>query len=487
MLHKMRIAKMTRLNSWKYPCAIFLFLAVTASASLAQTFTTLVNFDKTNGETPLSPLVQGFDGNIYGATSRGGVSSYCQTNDSCGTVFRITPSGVMTTIYNFCAQPGCPDGYLPLAGLTLGSDGNFYGTTQFGGNLSCDSGNGCGTVFKITPAGKFTTLHSWSGPDGFGPVALVEGSGGVFYGTTRDGGANGYGTFYKITAAGTLTTVSSFPKSAANPASGLVLATNGNFYGTTYFYPADHCGAVLEITPRGTLSTLHSFGGTDGCQPGGVVQGADGNFYGTTGGGGSNNDGTIFEIAPAGDLSTLYSFCPQNQCADGRAPNGLIQATDGNFYVSAAYGGSLSCDSGNGCGTIFRITDAGTLTMLHQFDFADGEGPGVLMQATDGAFFGTTTFGGTGRYYGTVFSLDVGLGPFVETNPTLGKAGAKVAILGNNLKGATSVTFGGTPTNFKAYASVILATVPAGATTGTVQVTTPSGTLKSNVPFLIIR
>lgn len=271
---------MTRVNSWKYPCAIFLFLAVTASASLAQTFTTLVNFNQTNGETPLFPLVQGFDGNIYGATSTGGVSSYCPPTDSCGTVFKITSSGVMTTIYNFCAQRGCPDGYLPLAGLTLGSDGNFYGTTHLGGNLSCDSGNGCGTIF--------------------------------------------------------------------------------------------------------------------------------------------------------------------------------------------------------------RITDAGTLTMLHQFDFADGEGPGVLMQATNGAFFGTTTFGGTGRYYGTVFSLDVGLGPFVETNPTMGKAGAKVAILGNNLKGATSVTFDGLPTTFKAYASVILATVPAGATTGTVQVTMPSGTLKSKVPFLVI-
>jgi uncharacterized repeat protein (TIGR03803 family) len=181
-------------------------------------------------------------------------------------------------------------------------------------------------------------------------------------------------------------------------------------------------------------------------------------------------------------LTTLYSFCPQATCADGQAPNGgVIQATDGNFYGTTVAGGA------NGYGTIFKITSAGTLTTLHSFDSTDGENPyGQLLQATNGNLYGTTSYGGPNGY-GTVFSLSIGLGPFVVTRPTSGAVEAKVVILGNNLAGTTSVAFNGTAATFTVVSpSEITATVPSGATTGPVVVTTPGGALTSNVSFRVI-
>jgi uncharacterized repeat protein (TIGR03803 family) len=217
----------------------------------------------------------------------------------------------------------------------------------------------------------------------------------------------------------------------------LVQATDGNFYGTTYFGGAYNYGTVFKVTRSGTLTTLHSFDGTEGGNPdAALVQGTDGNFYGTTYYG-ANGYGTVFKITPGGTLRTLYSFCSQSGCADGAHPYaGLVQDTNGKFYGAAC-----------------------------------------------GAFCGG---GGTGGY-GTVFSLSVGLGPFVETQPTSGKVGAAVEILGSDLTDATSVTFNGTAAPFKVVSSSQITTdVPAGATTGKVQVVTPSGTLSSNVPFRVV-
>jgi uncharacterized repeat protein (TIGR03803 family) len=194
----------------------------------------------------------------------------------------------------------------------------------------------------------------------------------------------------------------------------------------------DDNGTIFCITPTGTLTTLHTFLIAEGKEPGAaLIQATDGNFYGTAHAGGANNAGTIFNISASGTLTTLYSFCSQSGCADGQSPNAS------------------------------------------------------LVQDTNGTFYGTTGAGGANGY-GTVFSLSVGLGPFVETNPTSGKVGAAVGILGSNLKGATSVSFNGTAATFKVSStSLITTTVPAGATTGTVQVVTPSGTLSSNVPFRV--
>jgi uncharacterized repeat protein (TIGR03803 family) len=236
------------------------------------------------------------------------------------------------------------------------------------------------------------------------------------------------------------------------------------------------------MTPGGMLTTLHSFDLTDGEYPyAGLVQATDGNFYGTTYGTFSEGDnyGTVFEINSSGTLNTLHNFCSQTNCADGASPMaGLVQATDGNFYGTTEDGGDE--------GTAFEITPGGVLTALHDFFGPGGEFPiGGVVQGTNGIFYGTTPLGGTD--YGTVYSLSVGLGQFVETNPTSGKVGAAVRILGSFLTGATSVTFDGTSATFTVNSkSEITTTVPAGATTGTVQVVTPRlGALSSNVPFTV--
>jgi uncharacterized repeat protein (TIGR03803 family) len=234
---------MTRLNSWKNPSAIFLFFAVTAIAASAQTFTTLANFNNADGDEPAS-LVQGTDGNFYGVTHYGGLGpGNCPYGRSmgCGTVFRVTPAGTLTKLYSFCSQPNCADGNFPV-GLVEGANGNFYGVTSSGGGLvSC--GNGCGTVFEITPTGKLTTLYRFCSqfacPDGDEPLGgLALGSNGVFYGTTLLGGANQGGTVFAITADGKLTTLYSFCAQSNCtdgmwPSETLLQATNGKLYGST--------------------------------------------------------------------------------------------------------------------------------------------------------------------------------------------------------------------------------------------------------------
>ncbi len=374
------------------------------------TLTTLYSFCSqpscADGVEPEAGLVQGADGSFYGTTSNDGSGLY-----GAGTVFKITPSGTLTTLYSFCTQPNCADGYEPEAGLVQGADGNLYGTTWRGGS------NGAGTVFKITPSGTLTTLYSFcSQPncaDGDEPEAgLVQGADGNFYGATWQGGANNYpfgsGTVFKITPGGTLTTLYSFCSQTECtdgyfPQSGLVQGTDGNLYGTTNYGGAGGEGTVFKITPSGTLTTLYSFCSQPNCADGtgpvsALVQATDGSFYGTTWHGGANNTqcgygcGTVFKITPTGTLTSLYSFCTQPGCADGQYPQaGLVQATDGNFYGTTWWGGG-GVRSG---GTLFRITPSGTLTTLYSFcsqtNCADGSDPeGALVQATDGSFYGTT-------------------------------------------------------------------------------------------------
>lgn len=224
-----------------------------------------------------------------------------------------------------------------------------------------------------------------------------------------------------------------------------------------------------------------------------LVQATDGNFYGTTYYGGANNDGTVFKITPEGTLTTLCSFCSQASCADGSSPvAGLVQATDGDFYGTTSPIGGALCVASALCGTVFEITPKGTLTTLYTFcsqpSCSDGSEPyGGVIQATDGILYGTTSWGGDDDG-GTVYSLSVGLGPFVKTIPPAGKVGQEVGILGNNLTGATSVTFNGTSATFTVKSGTLILThVPTVATTGTVQVTLPSGTLSSNVLFYVLK
>jgi uncharacterized repeat protein (TIGR03803 family) len=464
-------------------CGVFLLWAMAAVALTAQTFTTLHSFDGTDGSDSRAVLVQGTNGDFYGTTVSGGA-------DDGGTVFKITTGGTLITVHHFCSQGGsdCSDGFEPFVGLLLGTDGNFYGTTDSGGDAGF-----YGTIFKITPIGTLTTLHAFNGGgtqgNGAGPVGgLVQATNGNFYGTTEAGGTDAVGNFFEITPSGTLTVIYSFGTDGGlgdYPEASLVQGTDGNFYGTTYEGGPNRAGTVFKITPSGTFTTLHSFDTADGASPvAGLIQATNGNFYGTTPAGGANGAGTVFTITPSGTLTTLYNFCAQGgaSCTDGDDPfAGLVQATDGNFYGTTQLGGV------NGAGTIFKITPSGTLTTLHSFEGAtDGNfSQAGLLQATNGTLYGTTTAGGANSA-GTVFSLAVGLGPFVRLVPGSGKVGATVTILGTNLTGATSVTFNGTAAAFTVVsASHISATVPTGATTGSVVVTTPRGSLTSNVKFVV--
>jgi uncharacterized repeat protein (TIGR03803 family) len=472
--------------------AIALPAQTTAMALAAPSFKTIHSFAGTDGSDSLTSLVQGPDGSLYGTTAWNGAY------DS-GTVFKISPNGKLTTLYSFCPSLPCTDGSLPAAGLALGADGNFYGTTLYGGGNNCE-GTGCGTIFKITPNGNLTTLHRFDeATDGAWPTAgLVQGANGGFYGTTggNSHGAHGNGTVFTITPSGQLTTLHTFSFREGSGPNGLVLGADGSFYGTAYGGGADGacsmgvgCGTVFKITPSGNLTTLYNFGhGGHGNEPiAGLVQGTDGNFYGTTYSGGTSGYGTVFTITPGGKLTTLHRF----DGADGAYPSGLIKGTDGNFYGTTCMGGA------NNQGNVFAITPGGVLTALYNFcsqaNCADGANPeGALFQDTNGTFYGTTSDGGANGDVcmfgscGTVFSFSVGMGPFVETNPTSGAVGAPVKILGTNVSGATGVTFNGTAAAFTVVSnSLIATTVPAGATTGKVKVTFPIGMRSSNVPFQV--
>jgi uncharacterized repeat protein (TIGR03803 family) len=459
-----------------------------AVALPAQTFTTLLSFSGTNGEDPEAVLVQGTDGDYYGATYSGGAG--------LGTVFKITTSGTLTTLHSFDDT----DGANLNAGLVQGTDGNFYGTTEIGGGL--------GSAFKITPGGTLTTLYNFcqftNCTDGDTPYAgLFQDTDGNFYGATALGGGSnaceaGCGTLFRITPSGVLATMHRFQgPDGEYPEASLIQGADGNLYGTTTFAGGNgEGGTVFKITPGGTLTTIYNFcsqaGCTDGIVPNGLVQASNGDFYGTTVAGGVNGYGEVFRLTPSGALTTLYSFCPLSNCTDGDTPYaGLVLATDGNFYGTASLGGVTNSNCTEGCGTVFKVTPSGVLTVLHSFDYTDGYRPiAGLIQGTDGTFYGTTAFGGANSTCeigcGTVFSLSVGLRPFVETKPSSGAVGATVKILGTNLTGATSVTFNGTAAVFTVVSrSLIATTVPAGATSGKVQVTVPSGTLTSNVRFTV--
>jgi uncharacterized repeat protein (TIGR03803 family) len=493
------------------PSILLAFCIAIAIASSAQTVSRRI-LDGANGANPSGTLTQGWNGNFYGTALYGGpYVDRSKHNAGYGTIFEMTPDGQVTTLYSFCSQLKgriCTDGQLPRSGLILAANGNFYGTTVQGG------ANNFGTFFEIMPGGQLTTLYSFcsqSCPEGLLPNGLVQAVDGKFYGTTQSGGAGGGGTIFAITPAGKLTVIHSFEDATGSvPAATLLQATNGYLYGTTASGGANDkcvgtCGTVFGVTPAGDYKVLHNFCALPNCDDGyspeaPLIQGSDGNLYGTTVLGGANGSGTAFKLTLDGQFTTLYTFCSvinSRNCVDGYFPQaGLVQGTDGNFYGTSAIGGEQSG------GNIFQLTPDGALTVLYSFCITvtscpDGSRPSTsLTQATNGILYGVTDTGGDskdcpytplGPGCGSAFATTVGLAPFVQANPGSGKLGWTIHILGNNLTGATSVTFNGTPASFAVLSGThIKAKVPAGTTSGMIEVTTPSGTLSSLVPFRLL-
>jgi uncharacterized repeat protein (TIGR03803 family) len=332
--------------------------------------TTLHSFDGTDGENPLAGLIQGADGNFYGTTVNGGV------NKSQGTVFKMTPGGMLTTLYSFCEQGVlCPDGAAPLAGLVQAANGDFYGVTVAGG------ANDGGTVFKITSSGTLTTLYSFCAQtgctDGKLPYAgLVQAPNGHFYGTTSSGGANGGGTVFLITPGGALTTLYSFCSltgcaDGSYPDAGLVQATDGNFYGTTSAGGANGAGTVFETTPnRGTLTVLHSFTGPNAVHIAGLVQATNGDFYGTTWDGGTDADGSVFNLSvglspfvkplpPSGKVGAAVRILGSNLTG---ATSVTVNGTAAVFIVAASSEIRTAVPAGASSGEIQVVTPSGTLS-----------------------------------------------------------------------------------------------------------------------------
>jgi uncharacterized repeat protein (TIGR03803 family) len=365
--------------------------------------TPLVAFNYTNGAGPQAGLVLGNDGNFYGTTANGGTN-----NPSYGTIFQMTTNGTLTSLVSF----NNTNGAYPVAGLALGQDGSFYGTTWFGGSSNA------GTIFKMAAGGTLASLVSFAGTNGAEPQApLAQGPDGNFYGTTEAGGTNldiSDGTVFQVTTNGLLTVLVSFNgTNGAFPVSGLALGRDGNFYGTTAGggTNAGGYGTIFKMTTNGALTSLVSFSGTNGAFPGngpsaGLVQGVDGNFYGTTYSGGSSNAGTVFKVTTNGAFASMYAFTGG---ADGANPQSeMVQGGDGRLYGTTAAGGSNSLDQG----TIFQITTNGAFASLYSFTNGDdgADIDGGLVLGTNGDFYGTASAGGT-NHYGTVFRLSVPMPP----------------------------------------------------------------------------
>jgi len=446
-----------------------LAFVVVATLASAQTYTVLYNFESHQGD-PAGPsgiLVQGPDGDLYGTSSFAGSTPV--------DAFRFTPSGALTVLHPFSAS-GDPPG-----GVTLGTDGRFYGVITDSDTASN------GAVFKLTAGGNLTTLYSFTdGTDGRNPLAPpIEGIDGNFYGTTSEGGSgicfSGCGALYKITPSGTASALHTFNGTdGASPHAPLVQGTDGNFYGTTYTGGYKGNGTIFRVSPSGKFLPLFNFHGTNGSNPeAGLVQGSDGAFYGTADNGGAYNAGVVFKLAH-GSFTVLHNFTGGS---DGIGPvGGLMQATDGNLYGTTFAG---TC----GDGTIFRIIPSGDFATLYSLP-SDGslgcEPDSTLVQHTNGLLYGTTVAGGSVNG-GTFFSFDVGLGPFVTFVPAARQVGQTVEILGQGLTGTTAVSFNGTPaTTFNALSDTFLvAIVPNGATGGLIKVTTPGGVLTSNKQFQV--
>jgi uncharacterized repeat protein (TIGR03803 family) len=460
--------------------AAFVAGVLNPGPALAQTPTTVYALPGGAGE-PVSPdswaIAQGRDGNLYVTTQYGG------NEGPGGTVFNISPSGTPTEVESSIPWP---------FGLTLGTDGNFYGATIFGGT------DGLGTVYKLTPGGVMTVLHSFTGgTDGDRPIAPpIEAANGTFYGVTTIQSVS-YSTVYSVTSAGVFKTLHTFSGPDGQNVDAVVQGTDGNFYGDACGGGIKSDGVIFRMTPAGTVTVLHNFDGTDGsgaCYP--LIQATDGNFYGIGNTGGTSNAGVIFRITPGGTYTVIHNL---NGTTDGSNPNAaLVQATDGNLYGVTSQQGDYNT------GTVFRVTTSGTFKTLYSFTGStDGGYPqSPLVQHTNGLLYGATFTGGDlscytqiyvdGEYVitagcGEVYSLNIGAKPFLKLSATSGRVGGTLGIFGQGFSSSSIVKFNGEEATkiVLTGTTYITATIPTGATNGRVTVTTGSTTLSSAQNFVV--
>lgn len=409
-------------------------------------------------------IVQGWNGQIYSGDGNWGD----------GVLFSVTTGGVFSTVYPVNGYDG--------SFAALGSDGNIYGGDWNGGT-------GCGQLFQITPAGVENVIHTFSNTDGCFPnSAMVQAPNGTFYGTTANSSNGGYGVVYSITPSGTFNVVRAFSGSNGTVPTGVAFGSDGNLYGGTHQGGTNNAGVLYRLTPAGAYTVLYNLCSLTNCGDGSDVAipltpASDGNLYGFAFRGGPNNHGAIFKLTIGGKFTVINSV-PTVSTAPA---TGMVQGTDGKLYSVHAQG------SAGDNGAIFSLTTTGTATVLYQFcqqtNCADGQNPVSLVQDTDGKFYGLTTRGGgtqCGGGCGVFFSLDVGLKSFLTLSSTSGKVGSQVGILGNGFTSSSVVKFNGVTAAYTlGDVGFITATVPAGASSGYVTVTTGSTTLTSSAKYVV--
>jgi uncharacterized repeat protein (TIGR03803 family) len=437
-----------------------------AGTALAQSVTVLHTFNGNDGADPAQQLLQASDGNLYGTTSSGGPPTTCPDFFGCGTIFKLDAAGRFTALHYFVPTEGAQPSRLLAA-----SDGNFYGTTPsygIGPSSGCGFSHSCGTVFKMDRSGSLTVLHYFQGgTDGQTPTGgLIQASDGNLYGTTWAG------TVYRIDTAGNLTTLHTFNKvrDGAGVNGPLVQGTDGNFYGTASFGGTFDGGTIFKVDAAGNLTVLHHFAFTEGWQPkAGLIQARDGFFYGTTEQGGSA--GFIFKIDVAGNYTVLHSF--DDYGSDGYRPvTPLIQGADGNFYGTVPLDGLPVWDP-NRKGVLFKLDTAGNVSVLQTFTGSNGASPyAAVVQANDGMLYGTT-FGGGLNGLGVIFRLDPS-----QPNPIAAYSFSPNIVFPGNSSTGTVTLSAPAPSG---GAAVALSNISPGAVTVPDSVTVPAG--KSSVTF----
>jgi len=447
-------------------------------------------------------LAPGSDGNLYGMTPFGGtganISGYAQSGS--GILFRISPGGTYAVLHNFGDGTVANDGAMPTAGLVEGADGNYYGMTQNGGVY------GFGTVFRITPQGAVTILHSFAGTsitphDGAIPSAsLVLASDGNFYGTTVYGGTAANGTLFRISPAGVYAVLHNFrdgsvTNDGSEPYTALLQASDGNLYGTTVSGGSGY-GTLYQLTLQGGYAQLRSFGdgsyAADPEYPSALVQGSDGSLYGTATKATSTPKEIAFKMTTQGAPTILHVFGDGSVYDDGASsgvspPVGLVLGADGNFYGTTTWGGNPPV---TGNGVAFQMTPAGAVTIIHAFFNGqvayDGVEPSApLCRGLDGNLYGTTTYGGVSGN-GSAFQLFLTNGianplAITSTTPPAVLAGSpinfafaaegspapKVTLTGGSLPPGLALSSGGNLTGTPTATGTYTFTITAGNGTGT--------------------